>query len=92
MLNRTEKIAALRAPIMADLVIGAAGSTAFAAAPAHMASKDAQQSGIHAYSPARADTGIQTPGLIFSRGYYVGRDPDAAIRSQLVRDGWYGTR
>jgi hypothetical protein len=60
MLNRTEKIAALRAPIMAGLVIGAAGSTAFAAAPAHMAaSKDAQQSGIHASSPARADTGIQ---------------------------------
>jgi hypothetical protein len=60
MLNRTEKIAALRAPIMAGLVIGAAGSTAFAAAPAHMASKDAPQSGIHAYSSARANTGIQT--------------------------------
>jgi hypothetical protein len=63
-----------------------------AAAPTHMASEATPQSDIHAYSPARADTGIQTLGLIFSRGYYVGRDPDAAIRFQLVRGGWYGTR
>ena len=92
MLNRTEKLAALRALRLVGLAMGAAGATAFAAASTHVACEDAPQSGIHAYSPARADGGIQAPGLIFSRSYYLGRDPDAAIRFQPVRGGWYGTR
>jgi hypothetical protein len=92
MFNRTEKILTLRTLLLAGLAMGTVSSTAFAAAPAHMASKDAQQSGVHAYSPARANTGIQTTGPIISRGYYVGQDPDLSIRFQLVRDGWYGSR
>ena len=92
MFNRIDKTLTLRALALAGLAMGAVTSTAFAAAPAHMASKDAQQPGVHAYSPARANTGIQTTAPIFSRGYYVGQDPDPAIRLQLVRDGWYGSR
>src|SRR5262245_23516700 len=90
MLNRIEKTLTLCALMLAGLAMGAANSAAFAAAPAHMASKDAQQSVVHSYSPSRANTGIQTPGPIFNRGYYVGQDPDPTIRFQLARDGWYG--
>jgi len=90
MFNRIENTFTLRALVLAGLVMGSVGSTAFAAAPAHMASKYA--AGAHAYSPGRMNTGIQTSGPIFSRGYYVGQDPDQSIRFQLVRDGWYGTR
>jgi len=92
MFNRIEKTLTLRALALAGLAMGMVTSTAFAAAPVHMASKDTQQPGIHAYSPARTNTGIQTTGPIFSRGYYVGQDPDPSIRLQLVRDGWYGNR
>jgi hypothetical protein len=92
MLNRIEKTLTLGALMLAGLAVGAANSAAFAAAPAHMASKDAQQSVVHSYWPSRANTGIQTPGPIFNRGYYVGQDPDPAIRFQLARDGWYGSR
>jgi hypothetical protein len=92
MFNRIEKTLMLRALMLAGLAMGAANSAAFAAAPAHTASKDAQQSSVHSYSPNRANTGIQTRGPIFNRGYYVGQDPDPSIRLQLVRDGWYGTR
>jgi hypothetical protein len=92
MFNRIENTLVLRALMLAGLTIGATNSAAFAAAPAHMASKDAQQSVVHSYSPSRANTGIQTPGPIFNRGYYVGQDPDPAIRFQLARDGWYGSR
>jgi len=92
MFNRIEKALTLRALALAGLAMGTVTSTAFAAAPAHMASKNAQQPSIHTYSPARADTGIQTTGPIFNRGYYVGQDPDPSIRLQLVRDGWYGNR
>jgi hypothetical protein len=89
MFNRIENTFTLRALALAGLIMGSLGSTAFAAAPAHMATKNA---GAHAFSPGRANTGPQTPGPIFSRGYYVGQDPDQSIRFQLVRDGWYGTR
>jgi hypothetical protein len=92
MFNRIEKTIMLCALMLAGIAMGAANSAAFAAAPAHMASKDVQQSVIHSYSPSRASSGIQTPGPIFNRGYYLGQDPDPTIRLQLVRDGWYGTR
>jgi hypothetical protein len=92
MFNPIEKTMMHCALVLAGLATGAANSAAFAAAPAHMASKDAQQSVVHSYSPSRANTGIQTPGPIFNRGYYVGQDPDPAIRFQLARDGWYGSR
>jgi hypothetical protein len=92
MFNRNEKTLTLCALMLVGLAMASANSAAFAAAPAHMASKDAQQSVVHSYSPNRANTGIQTPGPIFNRGYYVGQDPDAAIRFQLARDGWYGSR
>ena len=51
-----------------------------------------QPGAVHSYSPGHSDTGIQTSGPIFSKGYYVGQDPDLAIRFQLLRDGFYGTR
>jgi hypothetical protein len=96
MFNRIERNLSLRALMLAGLIMGSVTSTAFAAAPAHMASKDAQLSTrlglVHSYSPGRANTGIQTSGPIFSRGYYVGQDPDLSIRFQLLRDGFYGTR
>ena len=93
MFDRIEKTLTLRALTLAGLVMGAVTSTAFAAAPAHMASKDAQLSTrAHSYAPGRAATGIETSGPIYSRGYYLGQDPDLSIRFQLVRDGWYGTR
>ena len=92
MFNRIEKTMMLCALMLGGMAMGAANSAAFAAAPAHMASEDARQSVVHSYSPSRASTGIQTPGPIFNRGYYVGQDPDPAIRFQLARDGWYGSR
>jgi len=92
MFNRTEKTLTLRVLMVAGFVIGVANSAAFATAPAHTASKDAQQSGVHVYSPKHVNTGIQTLGPIFNQGYYLGQDPDPSIRLQLVRDGWYGTR
>jgi hypothetical protein len=88
----SKKTLMLRALMLAGVAVGMANSAALAAAPAHMASKDVHQSGVHSYSPNRANIGIQTPGPIFNGGYYVGQDPDAAIRFQLVRDGWYGSR
>jgi hypothetical protein len=72
MFNRIEKTLALRALVLAGVVMGSA-STSFAAAPAHMASKDAQASAAKAYS--------------FQRGRdYLGQDPDARVRAQLLRD------
>ncbi len=47
MFNRIEKTLMLRALMLAGLAMGAANSAAFAAAPAHTASKDAQQSSVH---------------------------------------------
>jgi hypothetical protein len=91
MFNRIEKALTPRGFAFAGLFVGSLTSTAFAVAPAHAASRDAQMS-IHSYSPGHSDTGIQTSGPIFSKGYYVGQDPDLAIRFQLLRDGFYGTR
>ena len=64
MFDRIEKALTLPALVLAGLVMGSVSSTAFAAAPAHMASKDASVStrlnGVHSYSPGRADTGIRS--------------------------------
>jgi len=96
MFNRIEKALTPRGFAFAGLFVASLTSTAFALAPAHAASRDAQMSmqpgAVHSYSPGRSDTGIQTSGPIFSKGYYVGQDPDLAIRFQLLRDGFYGTR
>jgi hypothetical protein len=92
MFNRIGKTWTLCTLILAGLAMGAANSAAYAAASAHMASKEAQQSVVNSYAPDRANTGIETPGPIFNRGYYVGQDPDPTIRFQLLRDGWYGSR
>src|SRR5215831_649832 len=89
MFNRIEKALTPRGFAFAGLFVGSLSSTAFAVAPAHAAS---QPSAVHSYSPGHFDTGIQTSGPIFSKGYYVGQDPDLAIRFQLLRDGFYGTR
>jgi hypothetical protein len=89
MFNRIEKALTLRSLMLAAAVMGSASSSAFATAPAHMA---ARADGVHTYSPNRASTDIQMSGPIFSRGYYLGQDPDASIRFQLLRDGFYGTR
>ena len=89
MFNRIEKALTPRGFAFAGLFVGSLTSTAFAVAPAHAAS---QPGAVHSYSPGRSDTGIQTTGPIFSKGYYVGQDPDLAIRFQLLRDGFYGTR
>jgi|307.fasta_scaffold117791_2 hypothetical protein len=90
MFNRIENALRLCTFAVAGLFVGSLASTAFAAAPSQVASMPPGV--VHSYSPGHADTGIQTSGPIFSKGYYVGQDPDLAIRFQLLRDGWYGTR
>ena len=96
MSNCIEKTLTLRALVLAGFVLGSVTSAAFAAAPGHVTSKNAQFSarvnGAYGYAPGRADTGIQTSGPIYSRGYYVGQDPDPQIRLQLLRDAWNGSR
>jgi len=96
MSNRIEKTLTLGALMLAGVVMGSVTSAAFAAAPGHVASKNAQLSarvnGAYGYAQGRANTGIQTSGAVYSRGYYVGQDPDPAIRFQLLRDAWEGSR
>ena len=97
MSNRIEKTLTLRALVLAGFVMGSVTSAALAAAPGHVTSKSAPQlaarlNGAYGYAPGRTDTGIETSGPIYSRGYYVGQDPDPSIRLQLLRDAWYGSR
>jgi len=90
MFNRIEKTLTLRALALAGLAMGMVTSAAFAAAPVHMASKDTQQPGIHAYSPARTNSRYPDHGANFQPRLLCGPgsrslDPPSAGPRRLVR-------
>ena len=92
MFNRIEKTLALRALVLAGLVVGSVSSAVLAAAPAHMGAKNVQLSARLNGAYGFVTGGVQNSTAVYSRGRYLGQDPDPSIRAQLLRDGWFGNR
>jgi hypothetical protein len=93
MCNRTGDRLTLRALTLAGLAIGLLASVDLAAAKgSRVVPLSGEFNSTHSYAPGHAETGTHTAGPIYSRGYYLGQDPDQHIRTQLLRDGWYGNR
>jgi hypothetical protein len=91
MFNRIEKLRIARsAVVLAGLVMGSLTSAAFAADPAHMVAKNAQLSahlgGAYGFAMERGNG-----TAVYQGGIFVGQDPDAGVRFNLLRDTWVRT-
>jgi hypothetical protein len=83
------RIETTRALMLVGLVMSSAAFAVTASAPAHAASKNAPLSarvnGAYGSAVGSVSNGVQGT-TVYSRGRYVGRDPDPAVRAQLLRD------
>jgi len=92
MFNRIDNTRALGCALVAvGLIVGSATSGALAA-PTHMASKSAQLSARLNGGYGFVTGGVENSTAVYSSGRYLGQDPDPAIRAQILRDGFFGSR
>jgi hypothetical protein len=84
----------LTAAVMALLVLPASSTFAASNDRPRARSHDGAYAGAYGYEGSAARPfyagGIGSTGPIYRHGYYLGTDPDARVRAEIVRDKFSG--
>jgi hypothetical protein len=80
--------------VMALLALPASSNLAISGDRHHARAHEGASAGGYGYdtSPSRPliTGGAWSTGPIYRHGYYLGTDPDARVRAEIVRDKFYG--
>ena len=84
-----------RSAAVIALLVLSASSTLAASNDRHRArAHDGASAGAYGYEGGTARPfyagGVWSPGPIYRHGYYLGTDPDARVRAEIVRDKFSG--